>query len=65
MDARPQGDVELAVVRRMIELIRSHFVGDFNWESQQLHRMIVMSARLEDNAGLEDFMMREFFSVAN
>ena len=65
MDAGPQGDVELAVVRRMIELIRSHFVGDFNWESQRLHRGIVMSARLEDNAGLEDLMMREFFGVAN
>jgi hypothetical protein len=29
-------------------------------ESQRLGRSITMSARLRDNAGLEDFMMREF-----
>ena len=63
VDAGPQGDVELAIVRRMIELIRSHFDGDFNWESHRLGRVIVLSARLSDNAGLEEFMMREFFGV--
>ncbi|CAN5362520.1 hypothetical protein BH11PSE11_BH11PSE11_20600 [soil metagenome] len=64
VDAGPHGDVELAVVQRMIQLIRSHFSGDFNWESHRLHRMMVLSARVDDNAALEDFMMREFFSVA-
>jgi hypothetical protein len=64
VDAGPQGDVELAVVRRMIELIRSHYDGDFNWESRRLQRVIVLSARIGDSAGLENFLMREFFGGA-
>jgi hypothetical protein len=63
VDAGPQGDVELAVVRKMIELIRSHFDGDFNWDSHRLGRVVVLSARIGDNAGLEKFLMREFFAV--
>jgi hypothetical protein len=61
VDAGPRGDLELAMVRRMIELIRSHYQGNFNWESQRLDRVVVLSARLEDNAGLEEFLLREFF----
>jgi len=64
VDAGLNGDVEHAMVRRMIELIRKYYTGDFNWESQRLGRVIVLSARLEDNTGLEEFMMREFFSMA-
>lgn len=63
VDAGPEGDVERAMVRSMIELIRRYYKGDFNWESQRLGRSIVMSARMEDNAGLEDFLMREFFGA--
>lgn len=59
----PDGDVERAIVRSMIDLIRRYYKGDFNWESQRLERTIVLSARLEDNAGLEDFLMREFFGA--
>jgi len=55
VDAGLNGDVERAIIRRMIELIRKHFKGDFNWESQRLNRVVVLSARMEDNAGLEDF----------
>jgi hypothetical protein len=62
VDAGPGGDVELAIVRRMIELIRTHYTGDFNWDSRRLGRVIVQSARIEDSAGLEAFLMREFFS---
>ena len=54
-------DVRLAMIRRMIALIREHYDGDFNWESHRLGRSVVQSARPEDNAGLEDFMMMEFF----
>lgn len=61
VDAGPDGDVERAIVRRMIQLIREHYKEDFNWESHRLHRVIVLSARLKDNAGLEEFLMREFF----
>lgn len=52
---------ELAVVRRMIALIREHESNDFIWESNRLRRDIWLSARMADNAGLEEFMMHEFF----
>lgn len=54
--------IELAVVRKMIELIRKHYQGDFNWESQRLDRVVVLSARPRDTEGLEEFLMREFFA---
>jgi hypothetical protein len=57
-------DIRIAVVRRMIAIIREYEQEDFLWESQRLGRSITMSARLRDNAGLEDFMMREFFADA-
>ncbi|HEY8069834.1 MAG TPA: hypothetical protein VIF38_13210 [Burkholderiales bacterium] len=52
---------EIAVVRRMIAIIREQVSGDFTWESQRLGRDVTLSARADDNAGLEDFMMQEFF----
>ncbi len=61
VEARAGQDVRLVMIRRMISLIREHYQGDFNWESQRLGRTVVMSARLEDSAFLEDFMMTEFF----
>jgi outer membrane biosynthesis protein TonB len=61
VDAGLLGDVELAIVKRMIELIRTHYKGDFTWESHKLGRAITLSARMEDNEGLEAFMLREFF----
>ncbi|MBI3283765.1 MAG: hypothetical protein HYZ65_02785 [Burkholderiales bacterium] len=62
VDAGLGGDVELALVRRMIELIRSHYQGDFSWDSRRLGRVINLSARPQDQAGLEAFLMKEFFS---
>jgi hypothetical protein len=53
--------MEIAVVRRMIALIREQASGDFQWESQRLGRDVTLSARIANNAGLEDFLMREFF----
>jgi hypothetical protein len=61
VDAGIGGDVDQAIVRRMIELIRTHYQGDFNWDSQRLGRVVVLSARKEDTAGLEAFLLREFF----
>lgn len=63
VDAGPNGDLERAMVRSMIELIRRYYKGNFNWESQRLDRVIVLSARPEDNAGLEDFLLQEFFGT--
>ena len=61
VDAGPGGDIDHAIVRRMIELIRQHYQGNFNWESHRLDRVVVLSARPEDTEGLESFLIREFF----
>ncbi|HUP30022.1 MAG TPA: hypothetical protein VM122_07615 [Usitatibacter sp.] len=61
VDAGQGGNVELAMVQRMIVLIREYYSGDFKWESHRLDRIVTLSARIEDTAGLEEFMMREFF----
>ena len=63
VDAGPNGDVEREIVRSMIVLIRRYFKDFFNWESLRLKRVVVLSARMEDNAGLEDFLIREFFGA--
>ena len=63
VDAGLGGDVDRAIVRRMIELIRSHYQGDFKWESHYLGRTVILSARAQDNEGLEDFLIREFFGT--
>lgn len=63
VEAEPGGDIERAVVRRMIALIREHYSGDFRWESYRLGRTITLSAAPPDNEGLEDFLMREFFGT--
>lgn len=64
VDAGLGGDVDLAIVRRMIDLIRGHYSGDFNWESHRLGRVVVLSARPVDQAGLEQFLVNEFFGRA-
>ena len=58
------GSVELAMIRRMIDLIRTHYTGDFNWESHRLQKVVVLSARPADQQELEDFLFREFFGMA-
>ncbi len=58
------GDIRLAVVRRMISIIREHEPVEFLWDSQRLGRSLLLSARPRDSAGLEDFMMQEFFTAA-
>lgn len=55
------GDLQRAMVKKMIAIIREEYTGDFNWESQRLGRVINLSARPADNAGLEDFLIEEFF----
>ena len=53
---------QLAVVRKIIEIIREQESGSFLWESLRLRRELTLSARPGDNASLEAFMMEEFFS---
>jgi hypothetical protein len=56
-------DVRLVMIRRMIAIIREHYDADFPWESHRLGRTITKSARQEDSAELEDFLMQEFFGT--
>jgi len=54
-------DMRIAIVRRMIALIRETEQGDISWDSYRLGRVVELSARPADNASLEEFMMHEFF----
>jgi hypothetical protein len=56
-------DIRLAIVRKMIAIIREHEPEEFTWDSQRLGRTLVLSSRLRDNSGLEDFMLQEFFAL--
>ncbi|MES2931872.1 MAG: hypothetical protein V4805_00055 [Pseudomonadota bacterium] len=62
VDAGPRGDIQLAIVRSMIGLIRSRYPGDFSWHSRKLGHVVTMSANVSHNAELEAFLMREFFA---
>lgn len=59
-DPNAHGDVQVAIIDRMIQLIRSHYQGDFNWDSQRLGRVVVKSARKQDEDELRRFMLMEF-----
>ncbi|WP_426175812.1 hypothetical protein [Massilia sp. TWR1-2-2] len=54
-------DVEIAVVKKMIELIRKEKTGDFEWDSHRLQRVVTMSARPADTAELQAFLFKEMF----
>ena len=56
-------DIRIAVIRRMIGIIRESESGDFVWISQRLGREVTLSAAPQDNTGLEDFLMKEFFGT--
>jgi outer membrane biosynthesis protein TonB len=55
-------NISIAVVRKIISIIRDYEPGDFRWHSLRLARDMTLSARPEDNAELEKFMMQEFFN---
>ena len=57
-------NMEIAVVRRMIEIIRERYNADFQWQSRRLGRSLTLSARPGDTAGLEDFLLKEIFPPA-
>jgi len=57
-------DMRIAVVRKMIAIIREQEPGNFDWQSWRLGRTVTLSARPEDNTGLEEFLMEEMFDIA-
>lgn len=56
-----EADVEIAVVKKMIELIRREKKGDFEWDSHRLGRIVKLSARVEDTDALMTFLFKEMF----
>lgn len=53
-------NIDIAVIRSIIEIIRRTENGDFSWQSHRLGRALVLSARARDNASLEEFLLKEF-----
>lgn len=56
-----EADIETAIVKKMIELIRKEKTGDFDWDSHRLQRVVKMSARPQDTAELQAFLFKEMF----
>ncbi|HEU4851326.1 MAG TPA: hypothetical protein VFT37_04120 [Telluria sp.] len=54
-------DIETAIVKKMIEIIRKEKTGDFEWESHRLNRNVTLSARPQDNEALMAFLYKEMF----
>ncbi|WP_235922939.1 hypothetical protein [Rugamonas aquatica] len=54
-------DIETAVVKEMIKVIRKEKTGDFPWESRRLGKVVIMSARKEDEKDLIAFLLKEMF----
>jgi hypothetical protein len=54
-------DIETAIVKKMIELIRNEKPGDFVWDSHRLGRLVNLSARAEHSLELQTFLLSEFF----
>ena len=54
-------DIRLAIVRRIISIIRDEVKEDFSWKSERSNRVYELSARLGDNDQLESFLLHEFF----
>jgi hypothetical protein len=54
-------DIETAIVKKMIELIRKEKTGDFEWESHRLNRVVTLSARPQDTQELMSFLYKEMF----
>jgi len=54
-------DIHVAVVRRMIAIIREEVQGDFFWQSVRAGRDLQLSARPADDQALQATLMRELF----
>jgi len=54
-----ESDIRVAMIRKMIDIIRDNVSGDFVWLSRR--GPVTMSARLNDNAELEAFIMQDVF----
>jgi len=53
--------MRIAVVRRMIAIIREYSKEDFTWESGRHGRVVTLSARPADTAALEKYLLYDLF----
>jgi len=63
VDAGLGGNVEVAIIRKVIEVIRQHYKTEFNWISARSGKVIVLSARPEDSAALESYLRNDLFGA--
>ena len=61
VDQGGEEDIENAVVKRMIELIRSQKPDEFVWDSHRLGRSITLNAGAAYEGELRQFLLKEFF----
>jgi hypothetical protein len=54
-------NMQIAVVRRMIAIIRQYSREDFTWDSGRHGRIVTLSARPADNASLEQYLLHDMF----
>jgi hypothetical protein len=54
-------DIETAIVKKMIEIIRKEKTGDFEWDSHRLGKVVTLSARPQDTKELIAFLYKEMF----
>ncbi len=61
VDRGNEPDIETAIVKKMIELIRKEKNGDFEWDSHRLNKVVTLSARPQDTQELMNFLYKEMF----
>lgn len=53
-------DIRVLMVSKMIDIIRTHYAGDFQWQSRRLGETVTLSARPKDHTQLVRFLLTEF-----
>lgn len=57
-------NIRIAIVRKMIAIIREYEHEDFTWKSEQSGRVVTLSARDKDTQALETYLLRDFVDLA-
>lgn len=65
VEAGYDGDIDRAIAKKLIELIRQNYPDDFTYESMVLGHTVRLSARQNDLPGLEDFFVKEIIWVTS
>jgi len=59
--ATPGQDIQVAIVHRIIEVIRAEKPDEFIWNTRRLGRQLTLSARRDQQEKLTVFLLSEFF----